>query len=62
MRRIFGLRVLLVKSLGISLAISAGMPCGGEGPMVHNGAVIAANVPRLAGFGRKKSVNIYEFF
>lgn len=26
------------------------MPCGGEGPMIHNGAIIAANITRIAAF------------
>lgn len=58
MRKIYGLKVLIVKATGISLAISAGMPCGGEGPMVHNGSIIGYNVPRLASFGKKKSVKL----
>ena len=38
---------MVSRSIGISLVIAAGMPCGNEGPMVHIGAIIGANIHRL---------------
>eukprot|EP00357_Protocruzia_adherens_P027476 CAMPEP_0115032494 /NCGR_PEP_ID=MMETSP0216-20121206/39196_1 /TAXON_ID=223996 /ORGANISM="Protocruzia adherens, Strain Boccale" /LENGTH=357 /DNA_ID=CAMNT_0002410413 /DNA_START=41 /DNA_END=1114 /DNA_ORIENTATION=+ len=52
---LFDLKVLVCKAAGIVLAISGGMPCGDEGPMVHNGAVVGANIDAVR-CGRKRGV------
>ena len=35
-----GLRTLIVKIMGVSLAVSAGLCVGKEGPLAHIGAII----------------------
>jgi len=36
------LRTLGCKALGIVCSVGAGLPCGKEGPMIHSGAIVAA--------------------
>jgi H+/Cl- antiporter ClcA len=38
-RRIFSLKTLIVKFVSCVLCVSAGMPVGPEGPMIHMGSV-----------------------
>ncbi|CAE7515620.1 Clcn7 [Symbiodinium microadriaticum] len=35
-------RTLLAKACGVLFSVSAGLPCGKEGPMIHSGAIIGA--------------------
>lgn len=42
--RVVRIKTLLCKAMGIIAAVSGGLACGKEGPMVHSGAVIAAGV------------------
>eukprot|EP00913_Durusdinium_trenchii_P028548 g26775.t1 len=39
-----GLHTLMAKAIGIVFSVSAGLPCGKEGPMIHSGAIIGAVV------------------
>ena len=39
---VVGLHTLLAKAVGIVFSVSAGLPCGKEGPMIHSGAIIGA--------------------
>ena len=41
------MRTLLVKLVGVALAVSGGLIIGKEGPMVHSGAALAANLSHL---------------
>lgn len=50
--RIFNIRNLVVKSLSCILAVSAGLPVGTEGPMIHMGALIGAGLST----GRSRSL------
>ena len=54
---VFTLGTFFTKSVGICFAIGGGMPCGVEGPMVHIGSIIGANINKF-----KCAVNqiIYE--
>uniref|UniRef100_A0A7S2K5L0 Chloride channel protein n=1 Tax=Zooxanthella nutricula TaxID=1333877 RepID=A0A7S2K5L0_9DINO len=36
------MRTLVAKALGIVCSVAAGLPCGREGPMIHSGAIVAA--------------------
>ncbi|KAK7195809.1 chloride channel protein [Novymonas esmeraldas] len=51
--RIFNIRNLVVKTLSCILAVSAGLPVGTEGPMIHMGALIGAGIPT----GRSRSLD-----
>eukprot|EP01032_Pedospumella_encystans_P012074 gene12074-13992_t len=42
--RLVRFKTLLCKTVGIVFAVSAGLPVGKEGPMVHAGAIVAAEV------------------
>jgi H+/Cl- antiporter ClcA len=44
--RMMALRTLIVKVLGMTLSTTSGLAVGREGPMVHAGAMVAANVAR----------------
>lgn len=52
---VFTLKVLIAKVVGIVFAVSGGLICGKEGPMVHTGAVLAfvfchiPKIPKLLG-------------
>lgn len=37
------LRTLFSKVLGVLFSVSAGLPCGKEGPMIHSGAIVGAS-------------------
>nr|CCM18407.1 chloride channel protein, putative [Leishmania guyanensis] len=50
--RIFNVRNLVIKSLSCILAVSAGLPVGIEGPMIHMGSLIGAGLPT----GRSRSL------
>ena len=43
---------LLVKCVGVVFAVGAGLAIGKEGPLVHTGAVVAANVSHCTGCAR----------
>lgn len=43
--RIFNVRNLVIKTLSCLLAVSAGLPVGTEGPMIHIGSLIGAGLP-----------------
>lgn len=51
--RIFNIRNLLTKTLSCILAVSAGLPVGTEGPMIHIGSLIGAGLPT----GRSRSLH-----
>jgi chloride channel 7 len=42
--RVLRFKTLFVKAVGVSLAVSAGLACGKEGPMIACGSVIAAGL------------------
>ncbi|SPQ92932.1 Chloride channel protein [Plasmodiophora brassicae] len=42
--RVVRVKTLLVKAIGVSLSVAAGLPLGIEGPMIHCGAVCGAAV------------------
>lgn len=44
---VVGLHTLMAKAFGIVFSVSAGLPCGKEGPMIHSGAIIGAVVAGL---------------
>jgi H+/Cl- antiporter ClcA len=46
--RLVRLNTLLWKTIGIVFSVSAGLPVGKEGPMVHAGAVVAAAVSQVS--------------
>lgn len=41
------LRTLGAKVLGIVCSVGAGLPCGKEGPMIHSGAIVAAQAAKM---------------
>lgn len=45
--RLVRFQTLVCKAIGIVFAVSAGLPVGKEGPMVHIGAVVAAGVSQV---------------
>ena len=51
LRNVVGPKALLAKAVGIVFSVSAGLPCGKEGPMIHTGAIVGAFVSR-ARWGR----------
>eukprot|EP00658_Telonema_sp_P-2_P018736 TRINITY_DN17339_c0_g1_i2.p1 TRINITY_DN17339_c0_g1~~TRINITY_DN17339_c0_g1_i2.p1 ORF type:complete len:743 (+),score=155.99 TRINITY_DN17339_c0_g1_i2:135-2363(+) len=42
--RVVRLKTLVCKALGILFSVSAGLPCGKEGPMIHSGACIGQGI------------------
>lgn len=42
--RVVRIKTLLCKVIGVTFSVSAGLPVGKEGPMVHSGGVVAAVV------------------
>jgi H+/Cl- antiporter ClcA len=42
--RVVRVKTLLCKAIGVTAAVSAGLPIGKEGPMIHSGAVCAAGL------------------
>eukprot|EP00931_Biecheleriopsis_adriatica_P041540 TRINITY_DN23734_c0_g2_i1.p1 TRINITY_DN23734_c0_g2~~TRINITY_DN23734_c0_g2_i1.p1 ORF type:complete len:860 (-),score=130.18 TRINITY_DN23734_c0_g2_i1:58-2637(-) len=44
---VVGLQTLVAKAVGIVFSVSAGLPCGKEGPMIHSGAIIGAVASKL---------------
>lgn len=55
---VVGLKTLLAKAVGIVFSVSAGLPCGKEGPMIHSGAIIGAVV---AGFRIDRNIKPYVY-
>ena len=51
--RFLRIPTLLVKCIGVVFSVSAGLAIGKEGPLVHSGAVIAANVSHCTGCGKR---------
>jgi chloride channel 7 len=49
------LKALLVKFLGVSLAVSAGLTVGKEGPLIHMGAIVGSALPYLP-------ITIFRYF
>lgn len=45
--RLVRFKTLVCKTIGIVFAVSAGLPVGKEGPMVHAGAIVAAGVSQV---------------
>ena len=52
------MKTLVVKLTGVIFSVCAGLIIGKEGPMVHSGAVLGANISHLPGcrrcLGRKR--------
>jgi chloride channel 7 len=46
--RLVRMKTLICKTVGIVFAVSAGLPVGKEGPMVHAGAIVAASVSQVS--------------
>lgn len=44
--RIVDFKTLFAKAVGIMFSVSAGMPCGKEGPMIHSGAALGGVLSR----------------
>lgn len=57
--RLVRFKTLVCKTVGIVFAVSAGLPVGKEGPMVHAGAIVAAEVSQVRLF---ESLFIFCFF
>ena len=47
--RLLRLKTLICKLIGVTFSVSGGLIIGKEGPMVHSGAVLAANLSHLTG-------------
>jgi H+/Cl- antiporter ClcA len=41
------LKTMIVKVLGVLFSVSATMPVGKEGPMIHSGAIVGAGMPQF---------------
>lgn len=44
--RVVDLKTLICKAPGVMFSVSAGMPCGKEGPMIHSGACIGGVIAK----------------
>jgi chloride channel 7 len=44
LNRVIRIKVLYLKVIGMILSVSAGLPLGKEGPMIHTGAIVGAAV------------------
>jgi chloride channel 7 len=54
--RLVKIKTLTCKAVGIICAVSAGLPVGKEGPMVHMGAIVAGVVSQVTSTARSASV------
>merc|ERR1719322_2051267 len=52
------LRTLFSNVLGVLFSVSAGLPCGKEGPMIHSGAVVGSTVATCANLSLLRSYRI----
>lgn len=41
---VLNIRTLFCKVIGVTASVSAGLPVGKEGPMIHSGAIVASTV------------------
>ncbi|CAG5109477.1 Oidioi.mRNA.OKI2018_I69.chr2.g4010.t1.cds [Oikopleura dioica] len=60
--KVIRLKTLIVKVLGIILAVSGGLVCGKEGPMVHAGAVLAGGISQGNSLSLGITTSIFEHF
>ncbi|KAJ1434290.1 chloride channel [Ochromonadaceae sp. CCMP2298] len=60
--RLMHCKTLVCKVVGIVFSVSAGLPLGKEGPMVHAGAIVAAGVSQGNFCGMQSSYKKFEDF
>lgn len=53
---------LFVKAVGVIFAVTGGLACGKEGPMIHSGAIIAAGVSQGLSTSLKFDLKIFKYF
>lgn len=51
-QRFLRLKTLFCKAVGVIFSVSGGLIIGKEGPLVHSGAVFAANISHMTGMGK----------
>jgi len=58
LKNVCRLKTLIAKAVGVMFSVSAGLPCGKEGPMIHSGAVVGSTVATCANLSLLRSYRI----
>ncbi|RNA00446.1 H(+) Cl(-) exchange transporter 7 [Brachionus plicatilis] len=59
--KVIRIKTLISKVLGIAAAVTGGLACGKEGPMIHSGAIIAAGISQGASTSLGFDLNLISY-